>query len=97
MLDERGNTRDQWNDQNLHLEDESVRLLALHNPHLAIVEESPANGSPVRNNPAGLRIGYDPYESGLLTRLPRRRKRDLRELSRWMEMKRRIGPTPSED
>jgi len=99
-FDERGNATYQWNDKNLRregLEDEYVRHLALHNPRLAIIEEPPANGAPIRSNPTGLRIGYDPYESGLLASRPRQKKRDLRELSRWLEMKRRIEAKSSED
>jgi len=99
-FDERGNATYQWNDKKLRregLEDEYVRHLALHNPHLAIVEEPPTNGAPIRSNPTGLRIGYDPYESGLLASRPRQKKRDLRELSRWLEMKRRIEAKPAED
>lgn len=100
VFDERGNATYQWNDKNLRrdgLEDEHVRHLALYNPHLAVVEEPPASDAPIRSNPAGLRVGYDPYESGLLPRRPIQKKRDLRELSRWMEMKRRIGSETSED
>ncbi|AMN45810.1 hypothetical protein ACG33_01545 [Steroidobacter denitrificans] len=98
--DERGNAKYRWQGQNLlqdGLEDEYLRYLALHDSRLALIEEPPADGAPIRCNPAGLRVGYDPYESGLLTRRPRRKKTDLRELSRWVQMKRRIGLKPSED
>jgi hypothetical protein len=39
--------------------------------------------------------GFNPYETGLLEKAPRLPKRDLRELSRWIEMRKRArGPTP---
>jgi hypothetical protein len=45
----------------------------------------------MRSNPKGLRNGYNPYESGLLGKKNQpsqpRKKRDLRELSKWMEAK----------
>lgn len=40
-------------------------------------------------NPAGLKKGYDPYESGLLAKTERRRKRDLRALSAWIAARKR--------
>lgn len=67
-----------------------------HGIDLQLLEEPPRHGMPIQNNPAGLRMGYDPYESGLLPRRPKRKKIDLRELSRWLELKRRIGSKPSD-
>jgi hypothetical protein len=43
----------------------------------------------VRPNPAGLKKGYDPYESGLLVKQERRRKKDLRALSEWIKARKR--------
>jgi hypothetical protein len=36
-------------------------------------------------NTAATAVGYNPYESGLLNKQARPKKRDLRELSRWIE------------
>ena len=46
-----------------------------------------------QNNAKGTRLGYNPYESGLLKRKPAAPKRDLRELSKWIEMKKRVDST----
>ena len=37
-----------------------------------MVEEEHRNNAPIQNNAKGLRLGYNPYESGLLPRKPRR-------------------------
>jgi hypothetical protein len=89
-FDDRGNAVYDWQDDQLTQDGEAgdrARNMALAHPGLAIVEdEGPAN-APIRNNPKGLRNGYNPYESGLLAKQGPRRKVDLRELSKWMEAK----------
>jgi hypothetical protein len=89
-FDDRGNAVYEWKEDYL-AEDgaagERARDKALAHPGLAIVEdEAPAN-APIRNNTKGLRVGYDPYESGLLAKKGPRKKVDLRKLSKWMEAK----------
>lgn len=100
-FDDRGNAVFEWSDSRLvqdGAEGERARQHALEHPGLSIVEdEHPAN-APIRNNSSGLRLGYNPYESGLLPRKPARKKRDLRELSRWIELNRRLNQKqPEED
>ena len=89
-FDDRGNAIYEWKDDTLSADGEvgdRKRTKALAHPGLAIVEdEGPAN-APIRSNPKGLRNGYNPYESGLLARKGPAKKRDLRELSKWMEAK----------
>jgi hypothetical protein len=98
-FDDRGNAVFEW-DGSLTEEGEAgdrARDKALANPGLAIVEdEGPAN-APIRSNPKGLRTGYNPYESGLLARQGQKKKRDLRELSKWMEAKRNAKPDGHEE
>jgi len=92
-FDDRGNAIYEWNEDQLSLEGEEgerARRKALDNPGLAMVEDEPAADGPIRNNANGLRIGYNPYESGLLPQKQVSKKRDLRELSKWLEMKRRL-------
>ncbi len=90
-FDDRGNAVYEWQDGRLKEDGEAgdrARTKALAHPGLSIVEdEGPAN-APIRSNPKGLRNGYNPYESGLLKKKAAGRKRDLRELSKWMEAKR---------
>lgn len=99
-FDDRGNAVYEWQDPSLAQEGEAgerARTRALANPGLAIVDdEGPAN-APIRNNPKGLRNGYNPYESGLLARKGPAKKRDLRELSKWMEAKKNAKPNGHEE
>ena len=74
-----------------------ARNKALANPGLAIVEEEGPANAPIRSNPKGLRVGYNPYESGLLARKGQKKKPDLRKLSKWMEAKRNAKPEGQEE
>lgn len=93
-FDDRGNAIYEWNDDQLSLEGEEgerARSKALELPGLAMVEDEPTAEAPIRNNVKGLKLGYNPYESGLLPQKQvARKKTDLRELSKWLEMKKRL-------
>ena len=98
-FDDRGNAVYEW-DGSLADEGEAAdraRNKALANPGLAIVEEEGPANAPIRSNPKGLRNGYNPYESGLLSRKGPQKKRDLRELSKWMEAKKNAKPDGHEE
>ena len=93
-FDDRGNAVYEWNDDRYSEDGEAgerARRKALEHPGLSFVEEDHGNNAPIQNNAKGLRIGYNPYESGLLPNKTAARKRDLRELSKWIEMKKRVG------
>jgi hypothetical protein len=90
-FDDRGNAVYEWQDGSLTEDGEAgerARETALAHPGLAIVDDDVPANAPIRSNPKGLRVGYNPYESGLLARKGVRKKPDLRELSRWVEAKR---------
>lgn len=92
-FDDRGNAVYEWNEAHLSEDSEAAeraRRKALDHPGLSMVEEEQQNNAPIQNNAKGLRLGYNPYESGLLPRKPMAKKRDLRELSKWLEMKKRV-------
>jgi hypothetical protein len=92
-FDDRGNAVYEWNEDHLSGDSEAAeraRRKALDHPGLSMVEEEQQNNAPIQNNAKGLRLGYNPYESGLLPRKPAAKKRDLRELSKWLEMKKRV-------
>jgi hypothetical protein len=99
-FDERGNAVYEWQDEQLKADGEAgerARDQALAHPGLAIVDdEGPAN-APMRSNPKGLRLGYNPYESGLLAKKGARKRRDLRELSKWMEARKNAKPDGHEE
>lgn len=93
-FDDRGNAIYAWNEDQLSLdgeEGERARRKALEIPGLAMVEDEPVVNAPIQNNTRGLTLGYNPYESGLLPQkeVPKK-KTDLRELSKWLEMKKRL-------
>jgi hypothetical protein len=92
-FDDRGNAVYEWTEEHL-VEDsengERARRRALAHPGLSLMEEEPAANAPIRNNAKGLRLGYNPYESGLLPKKEVTRKRDLRELSKWIEAKKKL-------
>lgn len=93
-FDDRGNAQFEWGND-LLAEDsdmgERLRDKALAHPGLAIADDEPRPNAPIRENPKGLRLGYNPYESGLLAKKERKPKRNLQELSRWIDMKRKLG------
>jgi hypothetical protein len=98
-FDDRGNAVYEW-DGSLTDEGEAgdrARNKALANPGLAIVEEDGPANAPIRSNPKGLRVGYNPYESGLLARKGEKKKPDLRKLSKWLEAKRNAKPDGTEE
>jgi hypothetical protein len=96
-FDERGNATFEWNNDRLNEDGdtgERLRNAALNHPGLSMVDdEQPAN-APIRTNPKGLRVGYNPYESGMLAKKEWKPKRDLRELSKWIETRKKINEKP---
>lgn len=91
-FDDRGNAVYEWKDGRCSAdgeEAERARRKALEHPGLSFVEDEQPVNTPIQNNAKGLRMGYNPYESGLLPKKSAAPKRDLRELSKWIEMKRR--------
>ena len=92
-FDARGNAVYEWKDSSLSEDGERgerARDKALQYHGLSLAEDEPAPGAPIQQNPKGLRVGYNPYESGLLDKKQRKKKTDLRELSKWVEMKRQL-------
>jgi len=93
-FDVRGNAVYEWNDDHLAVdgvEGERARRKALDHPGLSMADDEPKASAPIQNNSKGLRLGYNPYESGLLPRKAGAKKKDLRELSKWLELKKRVG------
>ena len=41
--------------------------------------------------PHGLTAGYNPYDSGTLSKQSWKKKKDLRELSKWIELRKKLG------
>ena len=80
--DERGNAIWKWS------QDLEILPFQFDASTLTVADDAP---SPVGNltvNKAAVKSGYNPYESGLILK-KRAKKRDLRELSRWIEARKR--------
>lgn len=98
-FDELGNAQFQWNDS-LKEDGESgerARGRALSHPGLSLMDDEPAPAAPIRLNPKGLRVGYNPYESGMLAKKEWKPKRNLRELSKWIETKKKLNTSSTEE
>lgn len=52
-------------------------------------ESKPTEAAVFRNN-LGLKRGYNPYESGQLPDKTPAKKRDMRKLSEWIELKKKL-------
>jgi hypothetical protein len=92
-FDDRGNAVYEWNSDTLAQDGEQgerARNKALQHHGLSLVDDEPAKDAPIQQNPKGLRVGYNPYESGLLAKKERKKKTDLRELSKWVDLKRKL-------
>jgi hypothetical protein len=93
-FDDRGNAIYEWSNDRLAEESEEAqeaRQRALTYHGLSVVDDEQPQNAPIRNNTKGLRMGYNPYESGLLPNGGPKKKRDLRQLSKWLEMKKRVN------
>jgi hypothetical protein len=91
-FDDRGNATYEWNDGTLAQDGdagERAREKALEYHGLSLVEDEPAKDAPIQSNPKGLRLGYNPYESGVLPQKAWKKKPNLHELSQWVEAKRK--------
>jgi hypothetical protein len=93
-VDDRGNVTWEWTEGDDLLADDSVgsvaRLSALVDPKLQIKDDDDPL-SPIKSNPKGLTKGYNPYNSGALGQPGRKKKKDLRELSKWVELRKKVA------
>ena len=92
-FDERGNAVYEWSTDTLAEDSDSGAKMcnkALDYQGLTLVDDEPPKNAPIQQNPKGLRVGYNPYESGMLAKKEHKKKKDLRELSKWVEQKRKL-------
>jgi hypothetical protein len=92
-FDDRGNAVFEWGEERLNEDSdtgERLRNKALSHAGLSIVDDDVPANAPIRPNPKGLRLGYNPYESGMLANKDRKKKVDLEQLSKMIELKRRM-------
>lgn len=99
-FDDRGNASFEWGNEHLNQDGdtgERLRSAALNRPGLSMMDDEPSANAPIRNNPKGLRVGYNPYESGVLAKKEWKPKRDLREFSKWIETRRKLNDEPPKE
>ena len=88
-FDDRGNAIYEWQ-QVLQSDSADAALLrerALSNPTLSIVEDDGTPSGAILTNKAGSRVGYNPYESGLIAKKSPKKRVDMRALSQWVAAK----------
>jgi hypothetical protein len=94
--DDRGNVTWEWNKDEADLLAEDAlgtaeRISALVDPRLDVVDEVETTDNPLAVNPKRLQTGYNPYNSGALGKRAWKKKKNLKELSKWIELKKKIG------
>jgi hypothetical protein len=99
-FDELGNAQFQWNDERL-LEDgdeaDTRRQRSLSIANLVLVDdEPPPDTKTISTNKNGLRVGYNPYDSGRLPKQQWKKPKDLRALSKWIEAQKRATDSGSD-
>ena len=77
--DERGNAVWKWS------QDLEVLPFQFDASTLSIADDAPSPVGNITVNKVAVKSGYNPYESGLILKKGRAKKRDLKELSRWIE------------
>jgi hypothetical protein len=89
QFDERGNAVWEWSIATgaFGREVSTERLQKLENPGLSLAEDAPTPFDLVKPNPLGTVKGYNPYDSGKLSKAEQARKKDLKKLSEWLALK----------
>lgn len=99
-VDDRGNVTWEWTEGDDLLADDSLgnaeRLSALVDPNLQIKDDDDDPMSPIKSNPKGLKKGYNPYNSGALGKQAWKKKKDLHELSKWVELRKKMAQKKDE-
>jgi len=94
-VDDRGNVNWEWTDDHDLLADDSLgaaeRMRVLVDPKLEVKDDEIDPMSPAQSNPKGLKAGYNPDNSGALGKQRWKKKRNLRELSKWIELRKRMA------
>jgi hypothetical protein len=100
-IDDRGNVTWEWTDQEDLLADDTLgaaeRVRALVDPRLQIKDDDDDPLSPVQSNPKGLKTGYNPYNSGALGKQSWKKKKNLRELSKWIDLRKKMSDSKDGD
>ena len=92
--DDRGNITWEWRDDgDVDADgggDEARRVQGLLVPSLELVKDPDEIEDPGKPSTTRVKVGYNPYDSGPLGKQEWKKKKDLRELGRWIEMRRKL-------
>ena len=93
-VDDRGNVTWEWKDEGDLLADDTLgaaeRVRALVDPNLDVAEDDSDPQNPLKVNPKALKTGYNPYNSGALGKQTWKKTKNLRELSKWIELRKKM-------
>lgn len=94
-VDDRGNVTWEWTNDGDLLADDTLgaaeRVRALVDPSLDIADENADPANPLKADPKALKTGYNPYNSGALGKQTWRKRKNLRELSQWIELRKKMS------
>ena len=95
-VDDRGNITWEWNEDAPDLvADDTLgaaeRVRALVDPRLQVKDDDDDPLNPIQSNPKGLKTGYNPYNSGALGKQSYKKKKNLKELSKWIELRKKMA------
>jgi hypothetical protein len=100
-VDDRGNVTWEWSDvadRVVRLQfGDAERVRALVDPKLQVADDPDDPLNPAQNNTKGLKSGYNPYNSGALGKQSWKKKKNLRELSKWIELRKKLGEKKDEE
>ena len=100
-VDDRGNVTWEWAGEGDLLADDTLgaaeRVRALVDPALQVQDDPDDPLNPVRSNPKGLKSGYNPYNSGALGKQSFKKKKNLKELSKWIELRKKLAEKKDEE
>ncbi len=99
-VDDRGNVTWEWKDEGDLLADDEVgaaeRVRALVDPNLTVKDDDSEPTDPTIINAKGLKSGYNPYNSGTLGKQGWHKKKNLKELSKWIELRKKLAEKKDE-
>ena len=100
QFDDRGNAIWEWSVSTgaYGREVSTERMKRLENPGLSLADDAPTPFDKVKPNPQGVVKGYNPYDSGKLGPTgPPPKKKDLRKLGDWLQLKKQAATNKDDE
>jgi len=92
QFDDRGNAIWEWSVSTgaFGREVSTERLRKLENSSLSLADDAPSPVELALANPLGTKQGYNPYESGKLSKNEKRRPKDLKKLGEMLALRKQV-------